>query len=193
MARKNITCPHCGKEINLDDFRVLCRCQVCHYSWFTRTPIRPTQCPRCHSSYWDGKPKPNVMICSKCGATWQANVEHPRMCPRCHRRDWDGKTNPSPVFCGGAKLSHAIFNEASYEPFSNDGELMSLIKPMLTEREYKVIELRFGFFDNYPHTLQQVAEYFGVTRERIRQIEVKALRKLRHPSISKILIGSMNG
>lgn len=57
----------------------------------------------------------------------------------------------------------------------------------LTDREEKVLRLRFGLDDGKPRTLEEVGQVFGVTRERIRQIEAKALRKLRHPSRSKKL------
>ena len=57
----------------------------------------------------------------------------------------------------------------------------------LTEREEKVIRLRFGLEDGKTRTLEEVGQMFGVTRERIRQIEAKALRKLRHPSRSRKL------
>ena len=57
----------------------------------------------------------------------------------------------------------------------------------LTEREEKVIRLRFGLEDGKSRTLEEVGQLFGVTRERIRQIEAKALRKLRHPSRSRKL------
>ena len=58
---------------------------------------------------------------------------------------------------------------------------------ILTERERQVLELRFGLIDGRDHTLEEVSHYFEVTRERIRQIEAKALRKLRHPSRSSDL------
>jgi RNA polymerase primary sigma factor len=57
----------------------------------------------------------------------------------------------------------------------------------LTERERRVLNLRFGLEDGRPRTLEEVGKEFDVTRERIRQIEAKALRKLRHPSRSKKL------
>ena len=57
----------------------------------------------------------------------------------------------------------------------------------LTDREQKVLKLRFGLEDGHPRTLEEVGKEFNVTRERIRQIEAKALRKLRHPSRSKKL------
>ncbi len=57
----------------------------------------------------------------------------------------------------------------------------------LSERERQVLELRFGLVDGKDHTLEEVSQYFDVTRERIRQIEAKALRKLRHPSRSSDL------
>jgi RNA polymerase primary sigma factor len=57
----------------------------------------------------------------------------------------------------------------------------------LSERERQVLELRFGLIDGKDHTLEEVSRYFNVTRERIRQIEAKALRKLRHPSRSRHL------
>jgi len=57
----------------------------------------------------------------------------------------------------------------------------------LTDREREVLELRFGLLDGKDHTLEEVSRYFQVTRERIRQIEAKALRKLRHPRHSRQL------
>ena len=49
----------------------------------------------------------------------------------------------------------------------------------LTDRERRVLELRYGLIDNHPRTLEEVGKVFGVTRERIRQIEAKAIKKLR--------------
>ncbi len=57
----------------------------------------------------------------------------------------------------------------------------------LSDRERQVLELRFGLMDGKDHTLEEVSRYFNVTRERIRQIEAKALRKLRHPTRSRTL------
>ena len=65
-------------------------------------------------------------------------------------------------------------------------QLMSVIET-LTPREQKVIRLRYGLDDSHPRTLEEVGKEFNVTRERIRQIEAKALRKLRHPNRSKKL------
>ena len=57
----------------------------------------------------------------------------------------------------------------------------------LTDREAKILKLRFGIGTGYPRTLEEVGRIFKVTRERVRQIESKAIRKLRHPSRSRQL------
>ena len=64
-------------------------------------------------------------------------------------------------------------------------EALKEILDTLTEREADVLRMRFGMFDGRTHTLEEVGQIFGVTRERIRQIENKAIRKLRHPSRAK--------
>ena len=66
-------------------------------------------------------------------------------------------------------------------------EQMDDVLNSLTEREEKVLRLRFGIGDGYPRTLEEVGQIFNVTRERVRQIEAKALRKLRHPTRSRKL------
>ena len=66
-------------------------------------------------------------------------------------------------------------------------EQLHEILDSLSERERKVLEMRFGLNDGQGRTLEEVGSEFGVTRERIRQIEAKALRKLRHPIRSRKL------
>ena len=77
------------------------------------------------------------------------------------------------------------------QPLSETNEMLkdeiAEVLLTLTEREEKVIRLRFGLEDGKSRTLEEVGQMFGVTRERIRQIEAKALRKLRHPSRSRKL------
>ena len=81
-------------------------------------------------------------------------------------------------------------NNMSPEEYATNEMLKDEISEVLltlTEREEKVIRLRFGLEDGKSRTLEEVGQMFGVTRERIRQIEAKALRKLRHPSRSRKL------
>ena len=91
-----------------------------------------------------------------------------------------------------AQLEDFIQDEEAGIPVDEAGrqllrrELMSVLKS-LTPREERVITLRFGLDDGRPRTLEELGKEFNVTRERIRQIEAKALRKLRHPSRAKRL------
>ena len=81
-------------------------------------------------------------------------------------------------------------NSMSPEEYATNEILKEEIKNVLMtlqEREQEVLELRFGLIDGTSHTLEEVGKRFNVTRERIRQIEAKALRKLRHPSRAKKL------
>lgn len=71
-------------------------------------------------------------------------------------------------------------------------EQLEEVLSTLTPREEQVLRMRFGLVDGKPHTLEEVGKQFDVTRERIRQIESKALRKLRHPSRSKKLRDFLN-
>ena len=89
-------------------------------------------------------------------------------------------------------LGDFIKDELSMSPeeYATNEILKEEIKSVLTtlqEREQEVLELRFGLVDGTSHTLEEVGKKFNVTRERIRQIEAKALRKLRHPSRAKKL------
>jgi len=86
-----------------------------------------------------------------------------------------------------SRLSDFLQDEDSKSP--NDSATFMLLREKidealgaLTERERDVLKMRFGLDDGYPHTLEEVGRHFQVTRERIRQIEAKALKKLRHPS-----------
>jgi RNA polymerase primary sigma factor len=63
----------------------------------------------------------------------------------------------------------------------------------LTPREERILRMRFGLGTNNDHTLEEVGQKFSVTRERIRQIEAKALRKLKHPSRSRVLRSFLDG
>ena len=73
--------------------------------------------------------------------------------------------------------------------FSLLRDKLSDVLTSLTDREQKVLELRFGLSDGYSRTLEEVGRQFQVTRERIRQIEAKALRKMRHPTRIRQLHG----
>ena len=91
-----------------------------------------------------------------------------------------------------SKISDFVEDETMTTPDENTAQdilkaqLLAVIET-LTPREQKVIRLRYGLDDNHARTLEEVGKEFNVTRERIRQIEAKALRKLRHPNRSKKL------
>jgi RNA polymerase primary sigma factor len=70
---------------------------------------------------------------------------------------------------------------------SNLRETTTRMLASLTPREERIVRMRFGLGMNSDHTLEEVGQQFSVTRERIQQIEAKALRKLKHPSRSRIL------
>ena len=85
-----------------------------------------------------------------------------------------------------------IEDESAESPLQTAGQEMLKerigdVLKTLTFREREIVKLRYGIGDGYTYTLEEVGQDFAVTRERIRQIEAKALRKLRHPSRSKAL------
>ena len=91
-----------------------------------------------------------------------------------------------------SKMGDFIEDETSLSPYEITSQGVVRVKlreilETLTPREQKVIRLRFGLDDGYPKTLEQVGQIFNVTRERIRQIEAKALRKLKSPAKLKAL------
>jgi RNA polymerase primary sigma factor len=95
---------------------------------------------------------------------------------------------------GDSLLGDFVADHASLAPTEATSqqllkEQIDKVLDELTEREKKVLQLRFGLKDGHARTLEEVGKEFGVTRERIRQIEGKALRKLRHPSRSRKLRG----
>jgi RNA polymerase primary sigma factor len=98
----------------------------------------------------------------------------------------------TPILSEEKELKDVIIDEKSVSPFKTleNSEASSRIEQVLsslTEREEKIIRMRFGIGVGSEHTLEEVGKYFNLTRERIRQIEIKALKKLRHPARSKLL------
>lgn len=98
----------------------------------------------------------------------------------------------TPILSEEKELKDVIIDEKSISPFKTleNNEASNRIEQVLsslTEREEKIIRMRFGIGVGSEHTLEEVGKYFNLTRERIRQIEIKALKKLRHPARSKVL------
>ena len=90
----------------------------------------------------------------------------------------------NPVYCIADENALQPLDSAIHE---NLKETCTRILSSLTPREERVLRMRFGIGMNTDHTLEEVGQQFNVTRERIRQIEAKALRKLKHPSRSRKL------
>jgi RNA polymerase primary sigma factor len=83
-------------------------------------------------------------------------------------------------------------NPSEMTAYSMLRERLHEVLDTLTERERQVLDHRFGLTDGYSRTLEEVGKQFNVTRERIRQIEAKALRKLRHPTRIRRLEGFLD-
>lgn len=93
---------------------------------------------------------------------------------------------------GETSVEDFIIDKTGPNPINTTEELLrkqevAEVLSKLTERESKIIRLRFGLDSGYPRTLEEVGKMFNVTRERVRQIEAKAIRRLRHPSRNKNL------
>jgi RNA polymerase primary sigma factor len=98
----------------------------------------------------------------------------------------------TPILSEEKELKDVIIDEKSISPFktlenSEAANRIEQVLSSLTEREEKIIRMRFGIGVGSEHTLEEVGKFFNLTRERIRQIEIKALKKLRHPARSKLL------
>lgn len=98
----------------------------------------------------------------------------------------------TPILSEEKELKDVIIDEKAASPFktleNNEASLrIEQVLSSLTEREEKIIRMRFGIGVSSEHTLEEVGKYFNLTRERIRQIEIKALKKLRHPARSRQL------
>jgi len=99
----------------------------------------------------------------------------------------------TPILAEEKELKDIIIDEKAISPFKRleNSESMNRIEEVLaslTEREEKIIRMRFGIGIGSEHTLEEVGHYFKLTRERIRQIEIKALKKLRHPTRRNLLL-----
>ncbi len=98
----------------------------------------------------------------------------------------------TPILSEEKELKDVIIDEKSMSPFrilenSEASNSIEQVLSSLSEREEKIIRMRFGIGVGSEHTLEEVGKFFHLTRERIRQIEIKALKKLRHPARSKVL------
>ena len=95
---------------------------------------------------------------------------------------------------GTRQVKDYLKDETNVHPFdsvvqSRLGESVRKVLSVLSPREEKILRMRFGIGEQYDHSLEEVSLFFSLTRERIRQIEVQALKKLRHPELCCDLSG----
>jgi RNA polymerase primary sigma factor len=88
---------------------------------------------------------------------------------------------------GDLQADHGAQNPMTSLIAEANKQVIESVLATLNEREANVLRLRFGMESDHAHTLEEIGEKMGVTRERVRQIEVKALRKMRHPARMNIL------
>ena len=98
----------------------------------------------------------------------------------------------TPILSEEKELKDVIIDDKAISPFktlenNEASDRIEQVLSSLSEREEKIIRMRFGIGVGSEHTLEEVGKFFNLTRERIRQIEIKALKKLRHPARSKML------
>jgi RNA polymerase primary sigma factor len=95
---------------------------------------------------------------------------------------------------GGTMVGDLIEDRSAEDPSDETNrtllkEKLDQVLASLSERERKILKMRFGLVDGENHTLGEIGSLYNVTRERIRQIEAKGLRKLRHPARARYLLG----
>ena len=98
-----------------------------------------------------------------------------------------GDEEDSAISATSSRTRTAVHSAGQRPSSANLRETTTRVLATLTPREERVLRMRFGIGMNTDHTLEEVGQQFNVTRERIRQIEAKALRKLKHPSRSRKL------
>ena len=179
------TCPFCGHSRKRNYIGEPFTCRQCGHEWFGRKkkPESMRICPKCQSYHWNSSEIRVQCLCQQCGHQWlNRNIgKDTRVCPQCHSSIWNER-RLSPE----EKLSRAIFGSPKMPGLSK--ELIDNIPSFLDPRERRVLQLRFGLEDGRHRTLKEVGKEFSVTCERIRQIEAKALRKLRHPKLRRFYI-----
>jgi RNA polymerase primary sigma factor len=119
----------------------------------------------------------------RCRRTRSAPSSRSRRKPSASKPPWATRVTPASATSSRTRAPRT----RRTPPRSACSRKLDEVLSSLTEREEKVLRLRFGLGDGYPRTLEEVGSVFNVTRERVRQIEAKALRKMRHPTRAREL------